>query len=218
VAYDSRRCSRNLRSKRRSSAANGIKAHLFESLRRRRCCRLPSGRLGSTPASSSRRHNPPGYNGYKVYGPDGCQLSPQRRDRLPTHRTGRHPRRRQNADERKRAAGPARYIGEEIDRAYLDAVAGIEPGGRRGRAFIASSIRRCTARGVPVTAALGALGFENVFPWTVRRSRTRFPDVNTPDPADRAVYARPSSWRRMKKARPHLATDPTGPARRGCEK
>ena len=67
-------------------AANGIRTYLFRSLR-------PTPQLsfavrdlkatGGIVVTAS--HNPPEYNGYKVYGADGCQLVPHQAEQVIDH-------------------------------------------------------------------------------------------------------------------------------------
>lgn len=84
IAYDSRRDSRRFAEIAASVAAgNGFAAYIYDgvrstpqlsfSVRELRCA-------GGVMITAS--HNPPEYNGYKVYGPDGCQLLPQESDKV----------------------------------------------------------------------------------------------------------------------------------------
>lgn len=82
IAYDTRRCSELFAREAASVlAANGIKVWLYTepaptpmlsyAVRERFCS------AGITITAS---HNPAAYNGYKVYGPDGCQIGPEAAD------------------------------------------------------------------------------------------------------------------------------------------
>lgn len=84
ISYDSRHFS-DVFAKETASvlAANGIKAYLSDRLRP-----VPElsfavrhfGCIAGVMVTAS--HNPPEYNGYKVYGADGCQMSPEAADKV----------------------------------------------------------------------------------------------------------------------------------------
>jgi phosphoglucomutase len=78
VAYDSRRHSDSFAlATALVFAANGIKAHLFPSLRSTPELSFAVRRLGcDTGVVITASHNPPAYNGYKAYWNDGSQVVP----------------------------------------------------------------------------------------------------------------------------------------------
>jgi len=116
-------------------AANGITAHLYP-------------RLEPTPALSwavryldcgagicvTASHNPAQYNGYKVYGPDGCQITPEDADWIASAMDwvdyfdgGLDGLKLADFDEAL-AAGTIRYIPDECLDAFVDAVLALRPG------------------------------------------------------------------------------------------
>ncbi len=84
IAHDSRRMSKEFaKAAALVMSANGILAYLFEDLRTTPelsfAVRYLKASAGIVITAS---HNPPEYNGYKVYGDDGCQLLPEDADRV----------------------------------------------------------------------------------------------------------------------------------------
>jgi phosphoglucomutase len=79
IAYDSRRMSAEFAMETALVlAASGIKAYLFDALRPVPILSYAVRHLGAAAGVViTASHNPPRYNGYKVYGPDGAQLSPE---------------------------------------------------------------------------------------------------------------------------------------------
>lgn len=78
IAYDSRRMSPEFAKEAALClAANGIKAYLFESLRPTPELSFAVRKLGCIAGINiTASHNPPEYNGYKVYWEDGAQITP----------------------------------------------------------------------------------------------------------------------------------------------
>ena len=78
IAFDSRRMSPEFASEAALClAANGIKAYLFESLRPTPELSFAVRELGCIAGINiTASHNPPEYNGYKVYWEDGAQITP----------------------------------------------------------------------------------------------------------------------------------------------
>lgn len=78
IAYDSRRLSPEFADEAALClAANGIKAYVFESLRPTPQLSYAVRKLGCIAGINiTASHNPPEYNGYKVYWEDGAQITP----------------------------------------------------------------------------------------------------------------------------------------------
>ncbi|MCI8660913.1 MAG: phospho-sugar mutase [Lachnospiraceae bacterium] len=123
IAYDSRRMSPEFADEAaRTLAANGIKAYKFESLRPTPELSFAVRELGCIAGINvTASHNPPEYNGYKVYWEDGAQFTPPHDkgvteevlaiEDLSTVKT-------MSASEAK-AAGLYDVIGAEIDNKYI---------------------------------------------------------------------------------------------------
>lgn len=84
IAHDSRRKSKEFaEASALVMAGNGIKAYLFEDIRTTPelsfAVRTLKASAGIVITAS---HNPPEYNGYKIYGNDGCQLLPEFADQV----------------------------------------------------------------------------------------------------------------------------------------
>ena len=78
IAYDSRRMSPEFANEAALClAANGIRAYIFESLRPTPELSYAVRKLGCIAGINiTASHNPPEYNGYKVYWEDGAQITP----------------------------------------------------------------------------------------------------------------------------------------------
>lgn len=106
-------------------AGNGIKAYLFESLRSTPELSFSVRELnshGGVVITAS--HNPPEYNGYKVYGSDGAQLIPEEADKVveEVELVKDFESVQILSEEEAVKKGLLVYIGEDIDRIYYDRV------------------------------------------------------------------------------------------------
>ena len=123
IAYDSRKFSPEFADEAaRCMAANGIKAYIFDELRPTPELSFALRTLGCVSGIViTASHNPPEYNGYKVYWEDGAQITaPRDKEIIAEVRnvTDYHAVKTiSRADAM--AAGLYRYIGEEIDTAYM---------------------------------------------------------------------------------------------------
>lgn len=84
VSHDNRRCSREFAlASAGVFAAAGVKAYIFDSLRPTPMLSFAVRKMraaGGVMITAS--HNPPEYNGYKIYDREGCQLSPSESEKV----------------------------------------------------------------------------------------------------------------------------------------
>ena len=124
IAYDSRHMSPEFADEAALClAANGIKAYVFESLRPTPELSYAVRKLGCTAGINiTASHNPPEYNGYKVYWEDGAQVTAPKDHEIideVEHVTDFHTVKTMSKDDAIEA-GLYQYIGEEIDVAYME--------------------------------------------------------------------------------------------------
>ncbi|MEC5271548.1 phospho-sugar mutase [Caldifermentibacillus hisashii] len=130
ISYDSRHMSPEFALEvAKTVGKHGIKSYLFSELRPTPELSFAVRHLGAAAGVMvTASHNPPEYNGYKVYGDDGGQLPPKQADALTNfvnsvenelsiEVTGK---------EELLANGLLQYIGEDIDQIYLGNVAKIQ--------------------------------------------------------------------------------------------
>lgn len=106
-------------------AANGIKTYLFDSLRPTPELSFAVRELnacGGIVITAS--HNPPEYNGYKVYGPDGCQLVPDlaRKVIAEINEIENFSIVKTTTEKKAKEDDLLEYIGENIDSKYVEAM------------------------------------------------------------------------------------------------
>ena len=217
IAYDSRHMSPEFADVAALClAANGIKAYVFESLRPTPELSYAVRRLGCTAGINiTASHNPPEYNGYKVYWEDGAQITPP-------HDTGIMAEVKKVTDyaavktmdkDAAVAAGLYQVIGADIDDPYIeelkklilhqdciDKVA--------GELKIVYSPLHGTGN-IPVRRVLRELGFTQVY--VVEEQKVpdgNFPTVPYPNPEDKNAWTLALELAKKVDADIILATDP----------
>ena len=196
IAYDSRRMSPEFAQEAACClAANGIKAYVFESLRPTPELSFAVRELGCIAGINvTASHNPPEYNGYKVYWEDGAQITPPNDKGImdEVRALTDYTILKTMAVEDAKAAGLYETIGQAVDDAYIarlkeqvlhqdsiDAVA-------KDLKIVYSPLHG--TGNIPARRVLKELGFENVY--VVKEQELpdgEFPTVSYPNPeADEA--------------------------------
>lgn len=197
IAFDSRQNSPEFALEAaRVLAGNGIKVYLFESLRPTPelsfAVRYLRAAAGIVITAS---HNPPEYNGYKVYGSDGGQLVPDVAEeviRSAANVKSLAQIRRADVAEAERS-GLIERIGEEVDRAYLEAVRSVsvhpQAAAELGDRFQVVFTPLHGAGNIAVRRALEAIGCRNVHVVAEQEQPDgTFPTVKSPNPEEREAF------------------------------
>ena len=217
IAYDSRRMSPEFADTAACClAANGIKAYVFESLRPTPELSFALRTLGCISGIVvTASHNPPEYNGYKVYWEDGAQITaPKDKEIIAEVNaiTDYNTVKTMDKDAAV-AAGLYEVIGAEIDDAYMAELKKqiIHP---EVIAEVADDIKivytpLCGTGNKPVRRVLSELGFKNVY--VVPEQENPDPDFTTldyPNPEDPKAFTYALRLAKEKDADIVLATDP----------
>lgn len=157
-------------------------------------------------------HNPAKYNGYKVYGPDGCQITTEAAAEIQRRIDAVDP----FADVRRVpfdegiANGQIRMIGEETVRQYLDAVATASVLPREIDRRVSIVYTPLNGAGINcVPRCLKEHGFTSiVIPDEQREPDGNFPTCPYPNPEERAALSVGLSWAERTNSELLLATDP----------
>lgn len=217
ISYDSRRMSPEFATETALCLnANGIKAYVFESLRPTPELSYAVRKLGCTAGINiTASHNPPEYNGYKVYWEDGAQITPP-------HDSGIMSEVKKVTDfnnvktmalEEAKEKGLYQIIGSEIDDAYtaelkklvlnqeaIDAV-------QKDLRIVYSPLHG--TGNIPVRRILKELGFENVY--VVKEQElpdSEFSTVSYPNPEAAEAFELGLKLAKEVDAELVLATDP----------
>lgn len=198
-------------------AANGITAYLWRSLRPTPQLSYAVRALGADGGIVvTASHNPPEYNGYKVYGADGGQLVPADAEQViaSIQRVASFADVRRMPQEEAEAKGLIRWLGDKEDQAYVDAVAAesLNPELLKGGAGDALTVVYTPLHGagnMPVRNVLAQAGFGNVIAVPEQeRPDGYFPTVKSPNPEERDAFALALELARKHDADIVIGTDP----------
>lgn len=216
ISYDSRNMSPEF-SKRVALIlnANGIKTYLFDSLRpvpelsfavRQLKC------IAGIMITAS--HNPPKYNGYKVYWEDGAQIVPPKDKQIieEVRAIDNYADIKIIEEEKAREQGLYHIIGKEIDDQYMETLKNLvlnpEIVKKQKDLKIVYTPLHGTGN-IPVRRILKEIGFENV--WVVKEQELpdgNFSTVKLPNPEDEKAFELALKLGKEKDADIILATDP----------
>ncbi len=217
IAYDSRNMSKEFAlSSALIFAGNGIKAYLFEDLRPTPMLSFAVRHLKTTAGIViTASHNPPEYNGYKVYWSDGGQVVPPY-DKLIIEQVNAVPDyssiKKMDKDEAINK-GLLEIIGKEVDDAYVLELK---------KNVLCPDVIKAQAEEIkivysplngagkePVLRILRELGFKKV--WTVKEQEApdgNFPTLKYPNPEDPAAFSLALKLAKEVNADIVMATDP----------
>ncbi|MCF6794997.1 phospho-sugar mutase [Bacillus sp. ET1] len=217
VAYDSRHKSPEFALEvAKVLGQNGIKTYIFDELRPTPelsyAVRYLNAFAGIVITAS---HNPPEYNGYKVYGEDGGQLPPAAADNIISHmnRVENELSISVKGEQELLAEGLLTYIGAEVDAAYTEALKTIQ----LNRQLVEQAGNELKivftplhgSGNKPVREGLKAFGFTNV---TVVKEQelpdANFSTVQSPNPEEHAAFELAIQYGKEIDADLLMATDP----------
>ena len=217
IAYDSRNMSVEFAQEAAMClAANGIKVHIFPSLRPTPmlsfALRYLKCMAGIVVTAS---HNPPEYNGYKVYWEDGAQItSPMDQEIIgEVNAIASYEQVKTMSVQKAQQAGLYHVIGQEVDDAYIESLKQL---------VLRPDILKEEAKNLkivytplhgtgnqPVRRILSELGFEHVY--VVKEQELpdgSFPTVSYPNPEDKNAFTLALKLVQETDADIVLATDP----------
>ncbi|MGN0393664.1 MAG: phospho-sugar mutase [Bariatricus sp.] len=217
IAYDSRRMSPEFADEAALClAANGIKAYVFESLRPTPELSFAVRELKCIAGINiTASHNPPEYNGYKVYWEDGAQITPPHDKGIMDEvlAVTDYTTMKTMGLEEAKAAGLYEVIGQAIDDAYIarlkeqvqhqDAIDAVG----KDLKIVYSPLHG--TGNVPARRVLKELGFENVY--VVKEQELpdgEFPTVSYPNPEAEEAFELGLKLAKEVDADLVLATDP----------
>lgn len=178
-------------------AANGIRTYLFRSLR-------PTPQLsfavrdlqatGGIVVTAS--HNPPEYNGYKVYGADGGQLVPHQAEQViqQIRQVESFDQVKRLSQEQAEAQGLLVWLDDEADQRFIDTVVAqtVQPELIKTSAGAALDVVFTPLHGagnIPIQRVLEQAGFSNVHVVAEQEQPDgQFPTVKSPNPEEQEAF------------------------------
>ena len=217
ISYDSRKMSKEFSMQTALIlCANGIKAYLFENLRPVPELSFAVRELGCTAGVMiTASHNPPKYNGYKVYWDDGAQIvSPRDKDIISKVRAiESFSEIKQISQEEAIQKGLLHIIGTEMDDKYLSVLKSsvLNPDimKEQGKKLKVVYTPLHGTGNTIVQKLLKELGMENVYVVPEQKEPDgNFPTVDYPNPEDKKAFQLALELAKKVEADVVLATDP----------
>lgn len=217
IAYDSRRMSPEFAKEAALClAANGIKAYIFDSLRPTPELSYAVRFLGCTAGINiTASHNPPEYNGYKVYWEDGAQITPPHDSGImdEVKNVTDYATTKTMDEEAAAAAGLYEVIGANIDDPYIEELKKLVLN-QEAIDAVADSLKIVYTPlhgtgNIPVRRVLRELGFKHVYVVPEQELPDgEFPTVSYPNPEAEEAFTLGLAMAKELDADLVLATDP----------
>jgi len=217
ISYDSRRMSKEFSLQTALIlCANGIKAYLFENLRPVPELSFAVRELGCTAGVMiTASHNPPKYNGYKVYWDDGAQIvAPRDKDIITKVREVENfSEIKQISKEEAENKGLLKIVGTEMDDKYISVLKNLvlnpELMKEQGKTLKVVYTPLHGTGNTVVERLLKELGMENVYVVPEQKNPDgNFPTVDYPNPEDKKAFKLALNLAEEVEADVVLATDP----------
>jgi len=215
IAYDSRHKSPEFA---KTAAlvlnANNMKTFLFENLRSTPelsfAVRHLKAAAGIVITAS---HNPPQYNGYKVYGPGGGQIIPEIADQIITHinRINDYSIIKKIDEKTAIQKGLFKIIGQEIDDTYINKIKelALRNGGEIDKNIKIVYTPLHGTGNIPIRRILKERGFKNIYIVKAQeKPDPNFSTVSYPNPEDPAAFKLAIQLGKKVDAQIIIATDP----------
>lgn len=194
IAYDSRHKSKEFAMEAaKTLATRGIRAYVFKDLRPTPELSFALRHLNCYAGIViTASHNPPEYNGYKVYGPDGGQMPPKTADEVinKVNEIDNELEIEVKSEKELMDKGLISIIGDEVDKAYIEKLKTISENdlGRETDLTIVFTPLHGTANKL-VPNGLAALNYKNVY--VVEEQAVPDPEFSTvksPNPEEHAAF------------------------------
>lgn len=215
IAYDSRHKSSEFAMEAaKTLATKGIQAYVFDELRPTPELSFAVRHLNAfSGIVITASHNPPEYNGYKVYGPDGGQLPLEEADKVieKVDAISNELTIEVRDEQELKEQGLIKMIGADVDQAYLEKLVTISENPTLAKETdlqVVFTPLHGTAN-KPVRSGLKALGYENV---TIVKEQElpdpQFSTVKSPNPEEHAAFELAIEAGKKVNADLLIATDP----------
>ncbi|QSS99937.1 phospho-sugar mutase [Pontibacillus sp. ALD_SL1] len=216
IAYDSRYKSKEFSIEAaRVLGAHGIKAYVYESLRPTPYLSFAVRHLQTAAGIMiTASHNPPEYNGFKVYNEQGAQMPPEEANKLISYVNNVESELTVQVREQEEIeqSDLLTWIGEDVDKAYTDRLLGIIRNPQMIKEQSDISIVFTPLHGTayqPVLEGLEQAGFKNVHVVEEQaKPDPEFSTVSSPNPEEHQAFAKAIELGKEKGADLLIATDP----------
>ena len=213
IAYDCRYMSREFSERvAQILTANGVKVYLFEDIRPTPELSFAVTKLGAAAGIViTASHNPPDYNGYKVYSENAAQILPEVADKIieQIDKIKDYSKIKTTSIEEARENGLFKLIGKEIDRMYYEKVKGLSlsPDIDKDINIVYTPLHG--TGNIPIRTILKEMGYKNVFVDEEQaKPDPEFSTVDSPNPENPEAFERAIVLGKKVNADILIATDP----------